>query len=106
MEKANSPGVEPENYPGKPLSLGLAVIEAVCEAICKKSDQLLALPPAAFAAQETEANPGQVAMAVAYANLCLEEPEMVTSSHKKMLRATFSFEQIQDLNQLIQMLMP
>lgn len=47
---------------------------------------------------EEEVDHSQLAMAVAYTNLCLEDPEMVTSSHLKMLRNNFSYEQIQELN--------
>lgn len=50
---------------------------------------------------EEEADPRQLAMAVAYTNLCLEEPDMVTSSHLKMLRNNFSYEQIQELNSFL-----
>lgn len=50
---------------------------------------------------EEEVDPAQLAMAVAYTNLCLEDPEMVTSSHLKMLRTNFSYEQIQELNSFL-----
>lgn len=57
----------------------------------------IALMPEEVAAPD----PSQVAMAVAYVSLCLDEPEMVTSSHLKMLRNNFSYEQIQELTSFI-----
>lgn len=101
MEASNFNEVEPEDFQGKQLNLSAAIIDAVREAIGNATGRMLNLQPAVFGASEHEVDPAQVAMAVAYTNLYIEEPEMVTTRHKKMLRAAFSYEQIQDLNSLI-----
>ena len=102
MEASNTNGVDQDGLQGKPLSLSVAIIEAVSEAISNATGRMLVLQPGFFApSEENEVDPAQIAMAVAYTNLCIEEPEMVTSRHKKMLRSAFSYEQIQDLNGLI-----
>lgn len=102
MEASNFNRIEQDDFQEKQLSLSAAIVEAVREAISNSTGKMLALQPAFFPAPEDEANPAQIAMAVAYTNLCIEEPEMVTSRHKKMLRSAFSYEQIQDLNGLIE----
>ena len=47
------------------------------------------------------ADPGFVALAVAYTNLLLEDPDAVTQRHLKMLRSHFSIEQIHELSRFI-----
>lgn len=101
MEASNFNGTRPEGLPDRQLSLSSEIIEAVSEVIRNTTGNGGTLQSAWFSPSENEVDPAQVAMAVAYTNLCIEEPEMVTSRHKKMLRSAFSYEQIQDLTSLI-----
>lgn len=101
MEASNFSETQPEGLPKRQLSLSSEIIEAVSEVVRNTTGNVFALQPALFSPAEVEADPAQVAMAVAYTNLCIEEPEMVTSRHKQMLRSAFSYEQIQDLTGLI-----
>jgi hypothetical protein len=96
---------EPEDWQGRKPSLSLAIIEAVSDVISSATGKTPNLQSAGFSNLNKEEDPAQVAMAVAYTSLCIEEPEMVTSSHKKMLRSAFSYEQIQELNGLIKKMM-
>lgn len=84
-----------------PKSLNPAIIDAICDAIRNSTGRILDFSGKISSLPEEVVDPAQLAMAVAYTNLCLEEPEMVTSSHLKMLRNNFSYEQIQDLNSFI-----
>lgn len=104
METANAGGIGPDPSQPSPQCLSAAIVQAVSEIISHATGK--SFPPLITLIKrevepEIKADPAQLALAVAYANLCVEEPEMVTSSHLKMLRSNFSFEQIQELNQLI-----
>ena len=101
MEAGNIKGIGLDRVQPFPKSLGRAIVEAVYKVISPSNGEKYIPGAAEEAGVEIPTEPAQVALAVAYANLCLEEPEMVTSSHLKMLRSHFSFEQIQELNQLI-----
>lgn len=98
MEITDIAGGDAENFAFFPRSLNPGIINAVCHIISNSTGKSLEIPNGSEALPEEEADPGQLAMAVAYTNLCLEDPEMVTSSHLKMLRNNFSYEQIQELN--------
>lgn len=101
MEITDISGAAAENFPFLPKSLNPAIITAICDAISNSTGKMLAFSGGGNSLSEEEVDPGQLAMAVAYTNLCLEEPEMVTSSHLKMLRNNFSYEQIQELNSFL-----
>lgn len=98
MEITDIAGGDTENFVFFPRSLNPGIISAVCRIISNSTGKSLDVPQGKNALPEEEADPAQLAMAVAYTNLCLEDPEMVTSSHLKMLRNNFSYEQIQELN--------
>jgi hypothetical protein len=91
----------PEDWQGRQPSLSSAIIEAVSDVISSATGKTLNLQSAGISNLKKEEDPARLAMAVAYTSLCIEEPDMVTSSHKKMLRSAFSYEQIQELNLLI-----
>lgn len=55
-------------------------------------------------AAEDKTDESDVALAVAYTSLMVEDPEGVTNRHLKMLRRRFSIEQIKELNELIRRL--
>lgn len=91
-----------ENFPFLPKSLNPKIINAVCEIISHSTGKSTAYAVGDHSLPEgEEVDQAQLAMAVAYTNLCLEEPEMVTSSHLKMLRSNFSYEQIQELKSFL-----
>ncbi len=101
METGKLNEIKQEDWQEKKPRLSWAIIEAVSSVINHATGKVPACLPAGFSTSETGENPEQLAMVVAYTRLYVEEPEMVTSRHKKMLRKAFSYEQIQDLNELI-----
>ena len=78
------------------LSLNPSVIAAVNEEFSAKIENSSNSFLQDFASLG-KVDPAQIAVAVAYTRLCREEPEMVTSSHVRLLRKNFSFDQIQEL---------
>ncbi|WP_017731611.1 hypothetical protein [Nafulsella turpanensis] len=101
MEASNLTDPGPNHFQPSNQILSTAIVQAVWEVISHATGKALPIGLQECIEPEIEAEPAQVALAVAYANLCVEDPDMVTSSHLKMLRSNFSFEQIQELNQLI-----
>ena len=102
MDEGNVSGVE-LNFSGYGKSLNPGIIHAVYELIASTTGKEDSDIDFYFIAEkkEEEVDPGQLAVALAYTHLCLDEPEMVTSRHLKMLRRNFSFEQIHELNTFI-----
>lgn len=101
MEAGTLSETGPEDRQIRQTSLSSEIIRAVNDVIGRGTGKTFKMEPAVFPNPESEPDPAQLAMAVAYTSLCIEEPDMVTSSHKKMLRSAFSYEQIQELNELI-----
>lgn len=90
-------------WTGQYKSLNPGIVRAVSDLIAESTGKINACPDFSCPEEITAvpADPSQLAVALAYAHLCIDEPEMVTSRHLKMLRRNFSYEQIQELNSLI-----
>lgn len=96
-------GVATDDCSGDAKSLNPGIIYAVCDLIASSTGSVCSCaginPGEERGIKDTD--PGQLAIALAYAQLCMDEPEMITSRHLKMLRKNFSYEQIQELNLFI-----
>jgi hypothetical protein len=77
----------------------MAIAQVVADTKGRAAEQ-----PAADCPPDCKADVSDVALAVAYTSLMLEDPEHVTTRHLKMLRSRFSVEQIKELNELIRQL--
>ncbi|WP_224995147.1 hypothetical protein [Cesiribacter sp. SM1] len=77
-----------------------ALLLAVKETIAKRTGK-----PVVFSEMDSDdeqpGDPAHIALAVAYANLLIDDPETVTPHHLKMLRSHFSIEQIHELTRFI-----
>ena len=76
-----------------------AVADAIQQRTGKPSGALFLQPSSADAGEAVD--PADLALAIAYLNLLLDDPETITQQHLKMLRSRFSVEQIHELNRFI-----
>jgi hypothetical protein len=84
------------------ISLHPRLLGAVTEALANSTGKDLETAEALMVPDFEPGNdPGDISLAVAYANLLAEDPDMVTSYHLKMLRKGFSVGQIQELTLFI-----
>lgn len=86
-----------------PALLSQSLLNAVADALEQRTGKpsgVLFLQSAGADLSEA-ADPADVALAIAYLNLLLDDPETITQRHLKMLRSRFSIEQIHELNRFI-----
>jgi hypothetical protein len=81
-------------------TLPASLLLALKEAIANRTSKPVVLSDLE-AAGERSGDPAIIALAVAYANLLMDDPEAGTPHHLKMLRSHFSIEQIHELTRFI-----
>ncbi|AHM62550.1 hypothetical protein D770_21505 [Flammeovirgaceae bacterium 311] len=81
--------------------LPVSLLTAVAEIIKQRTGKSIRISDTNTVLRQQPCAASEIALAVAYANLVLDDPETVTQHHLKMLRSHFSIEQIHELTRFI-----